>query len=221
MKLAIEKLSPDLVFLQEVQGQHVKREKKQEQWPKEGQFDFIAESLWPHVVYGKNAVYQAGHHGNAMLSKYPFLSHENINVSTTARASRSLLHTTLEVNGTLVHLLCVHLGLFKDERKKQIQTLASRIKAHVPEGTPLVLAGDFNDWRQGLGQILEQELGLSEAMKEVHGEHAKSFPAIKPALHVDRIYYRGLRLLDASCLNSKPWKALSEHLPRNANFELI
>ena len=221
MKLAIEKLSPDVVFLQEVQGEHSKREKKQSLWPKVAQSDYIAENLWPHALYGKNATYQAGHHGNAILSKYPFSSHENITVSQWSRASRGLLHVTVMIGSQEIHLLCVHLGLFKEERVKQVQKLAERIVEHVPQHSPLVLAGDFNDWRRDLFKILEDKLGLTEAFKLLHGEHAKSFPALKPTLHVDRVYYRGLKLLNANCLSEKPWRNLSDHLPLFASFSVM
>ena len=101
-----------------------------------------------------------------------------------------------------------------------VQTLAERITEHVPQDAPLVLAGDFNDWRRDLFKILEDKLGLVEAFKSLHGEHAKSFPALKPTLHVDRVYYRGLKLLSASCLSEKPWRNLSDHLPLFASFQL-
>ena len=32
---------------------------------------FIADSVWTDFAYGRNAVYDAGHHGNAILSRYP------------------------------------------------------------------------------------------------------------------------------------------------------
>jgi endonuclease/exonuclease/phosphatase family metal-dependent hydrolase len=220
MRAAIEMLSPDFVFLQEVQGRHDKQEKKVSDWPKESQSDFVGANHWPHVVYGKNATYQAGHHGNAILSKYPLIFHENINISRIQRASRGLLHGTVMIADVDVHLLCVHLGLFKEERHKQVQKITERIEANIPNDTPLVLAGDFNDWRKDLFKALEERLGLKEAVKEVDGDHAKSFPALKPALHTDRIYYRGIKLETAKCLSGKPWRMLSDHLPLYARFRI-
>lgn len=220
MKNAIERLNPDLVFLQEVQGRHDKQEKKVSDWPKEAQFEYIAEKFWPHIAYGKNAIYQAGHHGNAILSKYNLLEYENINVSEWIRASRSLLHATIELSGQEVHLLCVHLGFFKEERLKQVAALSARILEYIPIDAPLIIGGDFNDWRKDLFEELEDRLGLKEAIKEVGGEHAKSFPALSPALHVDRIYFRGLKLKQAECLKGKPWRGLSDHLPLFAKFTL-
>ena len=126
MKAAIAQLNPDFVFLQEVQGEHRRREKRIDSWPDAPQFEYIAEKIWPHYIYAKNAVYSSGHHGNAILSKYPFERFENINLSNINRASRGILHSQLILPGEeniKVHLLCVHLGLFKAERAEQCKTL--------------------------------------------------------------------------------------------------
>ncbi len=79
----------DLLFLQEMQGEHQRHEKKILDWPVLSQLEFIADNTWPFHAYGKNAIYNAGHHGNAILSKFPFEHWENINVSPFPWASRS------------------------------------------------------------------------------------------------------------------------------------
>lgn len=221
MRTVIEEISPDFVFLQEVQGEHKKQEKRIQSWPEKAQFDFIAEAFWPHVAYAKNAIYSAGHHGNAILSKHPIVSHENINVSNISRASRSLLHGIIQPQSwhTPLHLLNVHLGLFRAERKEQMQTLVERITSVVPLSEPLLMAGDFNDWRMEVTNVLESELGLKEVFRELEGNYAKSFPALRPALRTDRIYYRGINLVKGECFSGKPWRLLSDHLPLFASFE--
>lgn len=224
MKEAITNLHPDFVFLQEVQGEHIKRQKRIEQWPDEPQFEYIAEKIWPHYIYAKNAVYQSGHHGNAILSMYPFERFENINLSNISRASRGILHSQIHVGGDkkqVLHLLCVHLGLFKAERAEQCRTLMMRISEAVPEDEPLLMAGDFNDWRMHLSQPLFDELGIEEAFFSLEGQHARSFPAIRPSLCVDRVYFRGMKVRSVQCLQGKPWRMLSDHLPLYAQFELI
>lgn len=188
MRAAIAELQPDFVFLQEVQGAHRRREKRIDTWPDTPQVEFIAENSWPHFIYGKNAVYQMGHHGNAILSKYPFLRFENINLSSMHRASRGILHTQLVLDEQItLHLLCVHLGLFKAERAGQCKMLMSRISEAVPPDEPLLMAGDFNDWRNHLSEPLAAELGIEEAFYSVEGDYARSFPAIRPSLRVDRV----------------------------------
>lgn len=220
MREAITGLNPDFVFLQEVQGKHKKRAKRIESWPDSPQFEYIAENIWPHYIYAKNAVYQSGHHGNAILSKYAFESFENINLSNTHRASRGILHTQLKLDNTTLHLLCVHLGLFKAERAEQCKALMERIKTVVPSNEPLLMAGDFNDWRTVISKTLLEDLGIEEAFVAVEGQHARSFPAIRPALCVDRVYFRGMEVKEVACLQGKPWRMLSDHLPLYARFEL-
>ncbi|MFY7697469.1 MAG: endonuclease/exonuclease/phosphatase family protein [Legionella sp.] len=224
MKTAVATLNPDFVFLQEVQGEHRRREKKIDSWPATPQFEYLAEKIWPHYIYAKNAIYHSGHHGNAILSKYPFECFENINLSNLNRASRGILHCQLFLDDDKkikIHLLCVHLGLFKAERAEQLKTLMMRINDVVPMNEPLIMAGDFNDWRLDLSKPLLNELGISEAFFSVEGHHARSFPAIRPSLCVDRVYFRGMHVHEVQCLQGMPWRLLSDHIPLYAKFSLV
>ncbi|KTD68731.1 MULTISPECIES: endonuclease/exonuclease/phosphatase family protein [Legionella] len=221
MRDAITSLNPDFVFLQEVQGEHRKRQKRIDAWPDSPQFEYIAENIWPHYVYAKNAVYESGHHGNAILSKYAFERIENINLANIRRASRGILHAQLKLDKVTVHLLCVHLGLFKAERIVQFNTLMQRIQDVVPQDEPLLMAGDFNDWRTVISKPLAEHLNVEEAFVSVEGQHARSFPAIRPALCIDRVYFRGMKVQEVACLHGKPWRMLSDHLPLYARFELL
>ena len=221
MREAIADLNPDLVFLQEVQGEHRRQKKRIDAWPQVSQSAYIAETVWPYYIYAKNAVYQSGHHGNAILSKYPLERFENLNLSTSNRASRSVLHSVLSMDGGEhnLHVLCVHLGLFKAERALQCKALMSLISTVVPPNEPLLMAGDFNDWRHHLSKPLADELGIQEAFYSLEGRHARSFPAIRPSLCVDRVYFRGLTVRSVQCLHGKPWRMLSDHLPLYASFD--
>jgi endonuclease/exonuclease/phosphatase family metal-dependent hydrolase len=80
------------------------------------------------------------------------------------------------------------------------------------------MAGDFNDWQQHLSEPLARELRIEEGFYRLNGTHARSFPALKPALCVDRIYFRGLELISGQCLQGKPWRTLSDHLPLCMQF---
>lgn len=224
MQEAVSLMKPDFVFLQEVQGLHRRKAKRIQQWPDLPQVEFMAQKEWPHYLYAKNAVYQSGHHGNAILSKFPFEKYENINLSLRNRASRSILHAQInigtEAEQVRLHLLCVHLGLFKSERALQCSALMQRIREAVPENEPLIMAGDFNDWRHDLTKPLWDNLQIKEAFVAVQGQHARSFPALKPTFCVDRIYFRGINVAEVYCLDGKPWRNLSDHLPLCAKFVL-
>ncbi len=212
----------DLLFLQELQGEHQSHQEKIGDWPDQCQSEFLAEKNWPHYAYGKNATYSAGHHGNAILSKFALESWENINVSPFSWASRSILHGVVKIPAlkTRLHMVCVHFGLTSYERKRQIETLSQRIEAHVPDNEPLIVAGDFNDWLGRADKQFYQHLKLQEVFHTLHGAHAKSFPSWLPVLPMDRIYFRGLHAIECKRLISSPWHELSDHNPLMAIFEL-
>ena len=212
----------DVVLLQEIQGRHLHHENRISNWPDVSQFEFLADSIWPHYAYGKNAIYRKGHHGNAILSKFVIAEWNNLNLSRFQRASRSLLHGRIELPGSAnpLHLLCVHLDLIGFERKRQIHKLKSYIESSIDIDDPVILAGDFNDWHSGHGKSLESQLGMREAFSQLNGKYAKTFPSHRPMLRMDRIYFRGVELLDSYCLERQPWDQLSDHLPLYAQFAL-
>ncbi len=220
IKQAVLETGADIVFLQEVYGEQSKLEQKLTNWPAHSQFEFIADNIWPHHAYAKNAIYESGHHGNAILSKYPIIKWDNINVSLFKRASRSLLHGQIQLpdSSTPIHLICVHLGLFGFERKRQFKTLIRRILSHVPEHEPLIIAGDFNDWMIRAKHHFHAQLGINEVFKTHTGKYARSWPAWMPMLKMDRIYSRGLDITEAHHLKEPHWRKLSDHTPLLAEF---
>lgn len=214
IKAAIQSTSADLVFLQEVIGENTKHSQKVNEWPMQSQLEFLADTLFPHFAYGKNAVYTEGHHGNAIISCRPVLMYENIDISNNRFERRGLLHAVIESRipgGPELHAICLHLDLFERGRVMQIEKLVKRIHAHVPDGSPLIIAGDFNDWRENASPILEAELGVREVFTTLQGKPALSFPAWFPFLPLDRIYVRGLTPIQAKCFVEKPWDRLSDH----------
>ena len=74
LKDQLHALGPDVVFLQEVLGEHRGHAERHDAWPEEPQYEFLADQLWQDFAYGRNAVYPEGHHGNAILSRYPIRS---------------------------------------------------------------------------------------------------------------------------------------------------
>jgi endonuclease/exonuclease/phosphatase family metal-dependent hydrolase len=69
----LRELSADIVFLQEVQGLHLGHAERHADWPSQPQHEFLAEDVWGNHAYGRNMVYDHGHHGNAILSRFPIL----------------------------------------------------------------------------------------------------------------------------------------------------
>ena len=211
----------DIVFLQEIQGRHIHHQEHIGEWPGESQFEFLAGRIWPHYKYGKNAIYNAGHHGNAILSKFPFIHWENLNISLLRRASRSILYGVVSVPNVQVnlHVICIHLDFIAFERQRQFRVLKDWFHKNIPAGEPVILAGDFNDWRGQIGRSISGELSMKEIFQDLQGSHARTFPSLFPLLPLDRIFYRGMIPVDCVCYRNHPWHKLSDHLPLYARFQ--
>jgi endonuclease/exonuclease/phosphatase family metal-dependent hydrolase len=223
MRGLIASTNADIVFLQEIHGRDsgLKRRDKRATYPEQPHFEFLADQSWPHHAYGQNAIYRKGDHGNAILSKYPFLRTENINVAWLKTASRSILHGVVQLprRRQALHVLCVHLGLFEQERRDQIRILCERIESHIRHDEPIILAGDFNDWRRRAEKYLHAHLGLDELFYALQGKHARTWPIQKPLLAMDRIYYRGVRPLRCERLCEGEWRQLSDHAALLGEFD--
>jgi len=219
---AVRTVQADVVFLQEVQGIHEKHSNRFADWPDAPQYEFLADSIWPQFAYGRNAVYPGGHHGNAVLSKFPIVSHQNLDVSISGPERRGLLHCVLRVphHPVDVHAICVHLGLQESHRAQQMDLLCKLINEQIPADAPVVVAGDFNDWRRRAHRVLARQAGLYEVFVQANGRAAKSFPARMPLLALDRIYVRNARGHAPVVLPRKPWSHLSDHAPLAAEIHL-
>jgi endonuclease/exonuclease/phosphatase family metal-dependent hydrolase len=110
-----------------------------------------------------------------------------------------------------VHCLCVHLALDERGRGRQLRRIIDRVVEVVPDDHPLIVAGDFNDWRNRAGRRLAAELGLTEVFRDDRGRPARSFPAGFPIFRLDRIYVRGFSVHHAEVHHGHPWSKISDH----------
>lgn len=221
LRARLHELDADLIFLQEVQGKNDRHANRFEgQWPGEPQDQFLARSpTLKHTfetAYGRNANYLHGHHGNALLSRFPIVRRENRDFSDHALEKRGVLHCVVRVDRRNVHCFVIHFGLFAKSRERQADALVDWIVREVPRRAPLLIAGDFNDWRDRLSRRFVESLQVSEVMGS-----ARTFPALVPWLRMDRIYQRGFELRGADVLRGPSWARLSDHAPLVADLELM
>lgn len=220
LREAVRAVSADIVFLQEVLGEHELHAAKVPGWPETPHYEFLADSLWSDFAYGRNAVYPQGHHGNAVLSKFMIIGFENHDVSVDGPERRGMLHCRVRLpGGRELHAICVHLGLREAHRKMQVSALC-RLVEKLPPGEPVVIAGDFNDWRERAHDLLTGCAGVREVFVQARGAAAKTFPARWPLLPLDRIYVRGAAAQRPVVLPRKPWSHLSDHAPLVAEIVL-
>ena len=109
--------------------------------------------------------------------------------------------------------LCVHLNLREPDRLKQYRAISDYVDRHINPDSPLIIAGDFNDWRQKSARELGRALDLNEVFVDNTGKRPKTFPSRLPILSLDRIYTRNLDVIDSEIHNTKDWQHLSDHLP--------
>jgi endonuclease/exonuclease/phosphatase family metal-dependent hydrolase len=212
----IRQLNSDIVFLQEVCGAHTRHAK----YGTSEQYEFLAESIWKDFAYGKNALTAQGHHGNAILSKFPILDWENIDISASTSEQRGLLHCKIAIPDwpEYLHCICVHLGLIGRWRGRQLAALNSRINSMVPNNAPLIIAGDFNDWRQKASHALAEQQHLKEVFKVLHGAYARSFPSMLPLFRLDRVYTRGFHVVNCDVFGHTSSSNVSDHAALTAHL---
>ena len=213
-------LDPDIVFLQEVQGLHTVHAERHENWPEDPQHEFLAAEVWPATAYGRNVAYDHGHHGNAILSRFAIPHSHNQDVTHLKFEKRGILHTRIQTPlfSVPVHCVCVHLSLLGRSRQRQMRALAEKLDDWAPGNSPLIIAGDFNDWRNRAHDHLAERLNLTEVFVGIQGRPARSFPSHSPVFRLDRIYVRGFTVQSAEVHFGLPWSKISDHAALSAKL---
>jgi endonuclease/exonuclease/phosphatase family metal-dependent hydrolase len=130
--------------------------------------------------------------------------------------------------GAQLRCLATHLGLGVGERRAQIGEIAERLDLAGSEAAarldwfsgaagrlPLILLGDFNEWRPGGGRLRPIHARLEAVPVR------RTWPARWPLLALDRIWYRGgLRLTELEVVRTPAARAASDHLPLRAQLWL-
>jgi endonuclease/exonuclease/phosphatase family metal-dependent hydrolase len=218
IRLALREMNADVLFLQEVMGDHQHLNYRIPDWQTAIQFEYLADSVWGHFAYGKNAIYPEGHHGNAILSKFPISDWSNHVISNDKAEKRGLLKARIEIPGWGNLLLAnTHLGLTQKGRDYQTNCI---IEHMAPENLPWILVGDFNDWNSKVSPRIEKTLNAREVFHQLQGKYPATFPAILPLLSLDRIFLHQLTPTYAHSLRVRPWIRLSDHLPLYVEIEL-
>ncbi len=202
-------LNPDVVCLQEVDRN----------LPRTQHMDMpalFAEKLGMPVVFEPNYRFEGGEYGNAILSKWPIVSHKNHALPNPENVEpRGCLQVELLAGQTPVQVFCTHLGLRAPERAAQ----AEAIVALLPAKGPVVLCGDMNENEQGAGM----KAFLARLQDTLLPEPAPSwsFPAPKPARRIDYILAsEAWTAKEGSIVRTPETAVASDHLPLVAVLEL-
>jgi endonuclease/exonuclease/phosphatase family metal-dependent hydrolase len=219
----------DLVMLQEVDDGA----------PRSRELDLAKELAqgagYPHFAVGHNVSLRKGRYGNATLSRFPILRERNIDLSIgNWLIRRGCQHTSLDLSGgrlgmearagRRLEVFNLHLGLSARERHKQVEMLMHSAELSSVDGdTPVLIAGDFNDWRSLLWPVFTNGLGFRCATDRKRGPYRviPTYPSFSPQGGLDRIYYRGpLRVSWVHTCRMQVSRLASDHLPVIAEFAL-
>lgn len=163
-----------------------------------------------------------GEYGNAILSRFPIVATQKIDLTVAFKKARCALHAHVRVRlpsgrTRTVHVYDLHLGLSGFERKMQLR----RFFEAQPFGglharAPIVLGGDLNDVWGTLGPKLLAPAGFATGSRPV-----PTFPAYAPLRSLDGIHVRGdLQLLRLERSRLAIATQASDHLPLIAELEL-
>jgi endonuclease/exonuclease/phosphatase family metal-dependent hydrolase len=214
---ALAPQAPDILLLQEV-DEGARRSLRHRQ------VDVLGDLFGlPHRVFFPNVTVRGGgHYGNAVLSRFPITEAVNIDVTIPWTKRRSVLHARIRVrepdgSSRTIHVFNLHLGLSQRLRVAQLRRfLASPPFLKLHSRAPIVLAGDFNDARSRLGEMLLAPQGFRSAAKRL-----KTFPAIAPVRGLDAVYVRGdAELIEVGRSNLPAARWASDHRPLLAEIRL-
>lgn len=151
--------------------------------------------------------------GNALLTRHRIVEVHRFDLSVERREPRGAIAATIEVGGTIVHVLAAHLGLRVHERRFQVRQILDYLDS--VRHTRVVVLGDFNDWLPGRSvvHVLDDRLGTSP--------RPRSFPVQWPIVALDRIWVNPLRALRRIVTHATPTARLaSDHFPVVAEIDL-
>jgi endonuclease/exonuclease/phosphatase family metal-dependent hydrolase len=218
----IEELNPDIVALQEVNAQRPFDKNR-------NQAGIIADKLKMDYIFfpAEDAGLRA--FGLALLSRFSFIeSHYNLLPNLYPRLNprkRGAVRVSLQTPAGPLHVINVHLSLFKLERRKQVKTLLGRDwLAAVPTNEPAILCGDMN-----AGPLSKTYHTLSRHLTDVQKEikstrgaaSQPTFHSRSPLFRIDHIFVSGhFRILNVEAIKTPDTQIASDHLPLTADLAI-
>lgn len=114
-----------------------------------------------------------------------------------------------------LRVIAVHLGLLHRSRTRQVRTILS--VSEPSDGRPVVVMGDFNEWRLGRHSSLQQ---LQPSFGPLDSAVA-SFPTRFPVWSLDRVIASPRSLISHIEVHDSPLAQIaSDHLPVKASLRL-
>ena len=135
-----------------------------------------------HLVAGLLRQRRGTDFGNAVLSRYPVLTVEHLDLAVGNYEPRGALDVCVDVGLALpLRVMATHLGLRPGERREQVRRIIAAVERDNPH--PTLLMGDLNEWYLW-GRPLRW---LHSHFREIPAA-PPTFPARRPVFALDRIW---------------------------------
>ena len=135
----LKQYNPDVIFLQEI-------DMYTQRVGDESQLDIISNytGLYYRTI-GINIRYRKGFYGTGILSRFPVEYCANFLTPQTniSHEQRGILYNKISFGTTKLHLFCVHLSTYKDERLLALEELLKVINK-INKKEIIIVGGDFN-----------------------------------------------------------------------------
>jgi endonuclease/exonuclease/phosphatase family metal-dependent hydrolase len=175
--------------------------------------DFLRDETGFHAVAAITFRRGDGAFGNGLLSRFPIVSHETIDLSVAGREPRNAIDAIIDCDGIALRVIATHLGLQPIERIEQARRLLTALTGH-RTGSQM-LAGDINEWalpRHALS-VLHAHFGESTARA--------TFPSLCPLFALDRLWSSPqTTLTNVRAHKRRAARIASDHLPLVAELHL-
>lgn len=217
----INSVNPDIVALQEVERSRP-RTLLVDQAAKIARLTGFTAVYGPNITYGYGL---GGKYGNAVLTRFPVISHKNYLIPRTRGSQRGVLDVELAIpqeygfdNNLVLHVFDTHLepGV---KRKIERAVSAGFIEALVQPmlGNPMILAGDFNDVPES------RTMSLFRNIWEIadYGKALITGPSVVPQKQIDQVLFHPKdrwKVIEVRVIDEK---VASDHRPILAVLEWI
>ncbi len=157
-----------------------------------------------------------GWFGNAILTRHNVLRKDVVSLSVEDREPRNLQRVWVKTPDHTLLLHNTHLGLSRNERRKQVKLIHSAIEdAAADSDLPVMLAGDLNEWWY-LSGLFRRLNGLMSQL-----DTGLSFPSQFPVFKLDRIWTTyHCNVFKSGLIKDKASSHFSDHLPVFADFAI-
>jgi endonuclease/exonuclease/phosphatase family metal-dependent hydrolase len=205
----LAELDADIIALQEVD-----RRFGSERASSIGEDDILNRSRYNPVRFNIRPM-SLGWHGNAILVRKGITVLDSQRIELPGIEPRGAVMADLDVEGTAVRIVGMHLGLFGPNRRQQARAVLNYLERR--EGRhPTVIMGDLNQWNADGG-----------CLTDFAGDHnvlapGPSFHSSRPMLALDRIITSRDFSVEAMGVHHSALAARgSDHLPIWAKLSLV